>query len=348
MRDVEDAHDAIDQRQPGRHQEQPGRIDDAVERNGQDVVHGSEAAAAAGGRRLRSYFFEAGLDPGFALDAVRRIHLVGRVARDVDDRELAARGLGGADRRIHHRLMALAERHLHGAARTLEGQVLERRDDLVLVGLVAAAALGLLVGGLHAEDRLRHLERRIVRRHLVAVLIGGLQPARELGVGRERPERSARAEDGAVGNARAEPVDRRLARRQDHLVLLEQAARRALQHEALEIAAPQARMDHLGAAAEQRGDLGAELAGEQPRHLRGLHLDAGLQRLHRALEVGPGVLAPGVVLVDAGERLHVREAARPDRARPTRYPSCRSARCGTRICSSRPRRCAACRSRTGP
>ena len=40
MRDVEDAHDAIDQRQPGRHQEQPGRVDDAVERNGQDVVHG--------------------------------------------------------------------------------------------------------------------------------------------------------------------------------------------------------------------------------------------------------------------------------------------------------------------
>ena len=57
MRDVEDAHDAVDQRQPGRHQEQPGRVDDAVERNGQDVVHGSEAAAAAGGRRLRGYFF---------------------------------------------------------------------------------------------------------------------------------------------------------------------------------------------------------------------------------------------------------------------------------------------------
>ncbi len=166
-------------------------------------------------------------------------------------------------------------------------------------------ALGLLVGGLHAEDRLRHLERRIVRRHLVAVRIGGLQPARELGVGRERPERSARAEDGAVGNARAEPVDRGLAGGEDHLVLLEQAARRALQHQPFEIAAPQAGMDHLGAAAEQRGDLGAELAGEQPRHLRGLHLDAGPQRLHRALEVGPGVLAPGVVLVDAGERLHV-------------------------------------------
>ncbi len=56
MRDVEDAHDAIDQRQPGRHQEQPGRIDDAVERNGQDVVHGKAkrrplAAAAS------CYFF---------------------------------------------------------------------------------------------------------------------------------------------------------------------------------------------------------------------------------------------------------------------------------------------------
>ena len=213
--------------------------------------------------------------------------------------------LGGADRRVHHGLVALAERHLHGAARTLEGQVLERRDDLVLVRLVAAAALGLLVGGLQAEDRLRHLERRIVRRHLVAVRIGGLEPARELGVGRERSERSARAQDGAVGNARAEPVDRGLAGGEDHLVLLEQAARRALQHEAFEIAAPQARMDHLGAAAEQRGDLGAELAGEQLWHLRGLHLDAGPQRLHRALEVGPGVLAPGVVLVDAGERLHV-------------------------------------------
>jgi hypothetical protein len=36
---VEDAHDAIDQRQPGRDQEQPGRIGDAVEGNGQDAAH---------------------------------------------------------------------------------------------------------------------------------------------------------------------------------------------------------------------------------------------------------------------------------------------------------------------
>ena len=34
----------------------------------------------------------------------------------------------------------------------------------------------------------------------------------------------------------------------------------------------------------------------------------GLQRLHRALEVGPGVLAPGIVLVDARERFHVGNA----------------------------------------
>ncbi len=90
-------------------------------------------------------------------------------------------------------------------------------------------------------------------------------------------------------------------------MLLEQAARRALQHQALEVAAPEARVDHVGAAREQRRDLGAELAGHELRHLRGLDLDAGLERLHRGLEVGPGILTPGIVLIDAGDRLHVRQ-----------------------------------------
>ncbi len=82
-------------------------------------------------------------------------------------------------------------------------------------------------------------------------------------------------------------------------MLFEQTTRRTLQHETLEVAAPHAGVDDLGAAAEKRGYLGSELAGQEFRHLRRLHFDAGLQGLHGVLEVGPGILAPGVVLIDA-------------------------------------------------
>src|SRR3954468_13468160 len=46
--------------------------------------------------------------------------------------------------------------------------------------------------------------------------------------------------------------------------------------------------------------------GEELGHLRGLHIEARHQHLHRRLEVAPRVLAPGVVLVEAGDRLHAR------------------------------------------
>src|SRR5260370_40525726 len=72
------------------------------------------------------------------------------------------------------------------------------------------------------------------------------------------------------------------------------------------MAVPEAGMDDVGIAREQRGDLGAVLAGEQLRHLRSGRLHRGLERLDGGFEVVPRVLAPGVVLVDAGDLLQAR------------------------------------------
>src|SRR3954464_4104466 len=52
--------------------------------------------------------------------------------------------------------------------------------------------------------------------------------------------------------------------------------------------------------------LGVVLAGGEAWHLRGLHIEARHQHLHRRLEVAARVLAPGVVLVEPGDRLHAR------------------------------------------
>src|SRR5262245_53825673 len=258
--------------------------------------------------RRNSLFFvllrlEARPDPGFALDAVGRVHLVGGIAFNIDDLQLTAFDLGRADRRVHDRLMPLAERHLYRSTATFECQVLLGGDGALLINHVAAFRL--LVSGFHAQDRLRHLEGRVVRRHLVALLIARLQPTGEFALRRKRAERPARTQDGSVGNARAEPIDGGLASREDHLVLFEQSARCTLQDETLKVAAPHAGVDDLGAAAEERSYLGAELAGQQFRHLRRLHFDVGLQGLHGALEVGPGILAPRVVLIDACNRFYV-------------------------------------------
>ena len=58
-------------------------------------------------------------------------------------------------------------------------------------------------------------------------------------------------------------------------------------------------MQRLRLRGQQRRNLGAEFAGEQLREQ--LLVDLGLRRqhVHRADEVAPGILAPGVVLVDA-------------------------------------------------
>jgi hypothetical protein len=56
----------------------------------------------------------------------------------------------------------------------------------------------------------------------------------------------------------------------------------------------------LGPAHQQRRDLRAVLAREQLGEQLLAHARLGLQRLHGEDEVAPGILAPGVVLVDAG------------------------------------------------
>src|SRR6266566_4596828 len=273
---------------------------------GRMLLMGGEAAAARRSCPLSVLLrLEARLDPGFAFDAIGRVHLIRGIALDIDDLQLTAFDLGRADGSVHDRLMPLAERHLDRSAGTFENQVLQRGDDALLIRSHVAGAFRLLVSGLHAQYRLRHLEGSIVRRHLVPILIARLQPAGELGIRRERPERPTRTQNGAVWNARAEPIDGGLACREDHLVLFEQTTRRTLQHETLEVAAPHAGVDDLGAAAEKRGYLGSELAGQEFRHLRRLHFDAGLQGLHGVLEVGPGILAPGVVLIDACNGFYV-------------------------------------------
>src|SRR5258706_10187154 len=116
----------------------------------------------------RSWFsyllLETVLDPVGRLHALRRVHLLRRIALHVDQRDLAVDQLGLAVRGLHDRLVALAERHLHRAAGTFEGHVLERRADLLVARPLAAVLLHrFLPGELHAEDRLRHLLRDVVR-----------------------------------------------------------------------------------------------------------------------------------------------------------------------------------------
>jgi hypothetical protein len=59
-------------------------------------------------------------------------------------------------------------------------------------------------------------------------------------------------------------------------------------------------MERLRLRRQQGGNLGAELAGEQLR--KQLLVDFCLRRQHphRPHEVAPGILAPGVILIDAG------------------------------------------------
>src|SRR6185295_2522850 len=84
---------------------------------------------------------EAALDPVRGLDALRGIDLLGRVALDVDQGDLAADQLGLAVGGLHDRLVPLAERHLHRAAGPFERHVLERRPHFLVARLLALVLL---------------------------------------------------------------------------------------------------------------------------------------------------------------------------------------------------------------
>src|SRR5207253_3368266 len=67
-----------------------------------------------------------------SLHACWRIHLVGRVALDIDDREPAIRVLGLAIDGLHDRLVSNAVGELDRAPGSLVGHVLERCADLLV------------------------------------------------------------------------------------------------------------------------------------------------------------------------------------------------------------------------
>src|SRR5215475_14009775 len=73
----------------------------------------------------RLLLLEAALDPVGALHAFGRIHDLRGVALDVDERELAVHELRLAVRGLHDRLVALADRHAHRAAGSLEGRAFQ-------------------------------------------------------------------------------------------------------------------------------------------------------------------------------------------------------------------------------
>ena len=239
----------------------------------------------------------------------RRVHALGRIAHDVDDFGLvlllveAVGAVGG----VLDALVAVAERHLHRAARAVVLDALEGRRDLVGGRLAAALVLlRLLPRHLQAEDRQRHLVGRIGRRRAVAVHVDLLEPLVQRVVGRERAVRRRGrrrwcrpASCRAAARSRIRPWCRRsgmrLARPRAPLWI----------DEAFEVAVPEAGVQRLRLRGQQRGDFRAVLAREQLREQ--LLVDLGLRRqhAHRADEVAPGVLAPGVVLVDAGEQRDV-------------------------------------------
>ena len=92
---------------------------------------------------------------------------------------------------------------------------------------------------------------------------------------------------------------------EDELAAFRQAAGRCLQDEGLQIATPQARIDHVRARAHQRRDFGAVLACAELRQQVGNQLGVGIKLSGCGDEVGPAVLPPGVVLVDRRKRVHL-------------------------------------------
>src|SRR5437016_1912278 len=103
--------------------------------------------STATARSWFSYFLllETVLDPVRRLHVLGRVHLLRGVALDVDQRQLAVDELGRPVSGLHHRLVALAVRHLHRAAGAFEGGVLERRADLFIARPLAAVLLHCLL-----------------------------------------------------------------------------------------------------------------------------------------------------------------------------------------------------------
>src|SRR2546422_6994636 len=168
---------------------------------------------------------EGGLDPVGALGAFGRIHLVRQEPLHLREGELAAAVLGHSVDGLLHRLVPLPQSHPDGAAGRLEARALEGGDDRLLLRRRRAAALGLLVCGLEAEEGLRHVVRGIDGRQAVALLVRGAEPAIQLVVGSEDAVGAAGTDDGAVGDLACELVRRRLARREQRGALLEEAPR---------------------------------------------------------------------------------------------------------------------------
>src|SRR5207245_4879158 len=107
-----------------------------------------------------------------------------------------------------------------------------------------------------------------------------------------------RADDGAVGHLVAERRQHVIGGTEYQLALLRQAAGRGLQNESLQVAAPQARIDHVGARADQGGDFSAVLTGAELRQKVRLEFDVRIKLSCSSDEVGPAILTPGAVLRD--------------------------------------------------
>ena len=180
----------------------------------------------------------------------------------------------------------------------------QRRGELLVGRLLAAVGRHrLLDRELQAEQRLRHAVRRLHRVDVVGLRVEVPPPVVQRRLRRHQAVGAARAEDHAVGHLLAEAGQHVVGGREHHLRALEQAARRRLQDEGLQVAAPEAGVGDVGRLGHQRRDLGAVLAGAELRQLVLAGLGAGIELLHRPGEVLLRVLAPGVVLVDHVEGL---------------------------------------------
>ena len=197
--------------------------------------------------------------------------------------------------------MPLAEGHLDLGGEDVESGMLQRLDHLIRGRELAAVGLhGLVVGVLGRQDTIGVVIGRRRRRLLVHLAEFALEPVVERGVDTRRVHPIGTARELSLRELVAEPVGRYLAHREDELLALEQSPGCALGDEGLEVAAPEARVHQLLLGPEQNRDLGAVLAGEQLGELLLLgRLDFRRQGLHGQVEIAPGILAPGVVLVDA-------------------------------------------------
>src|SRR6266446_6248152 len=224
--------------------------------------------------------FEAALDPGLSLRAVRRIDAVGRIVGDVHHggHALGLVELVDADGGLGYRLVASGARHVHGRAEGIELELLERPADLF--GRRLGPALRRLVrGDLEGEHGLAHVVRRVRRRDPVALLVRGAEPVAERGRPGEHAVGATVLDEDAIRQLVEETVHAPGAGCHHHLDILVEPARRHLDHEGLEVAAREGRVQHGGLLGEERGDLGAVLAAAEGGELLVDRFDVGLQRL---------------------------------------------------------------------